>query len=160
MQEVFAKPCVGAIITRMIDGEAHILLQTRLKANGNETNGTLEIPAGKIREYESVFAALCREVYEETGLTVTRILGDDDSIRANSQTITCQPYCITQNLSGAYSILLLTFLCEADGDPVAFTDEASDIRWVKAADARKLLAAAPERFFFMHHAALKKYLQL
>lgn len=66
--EVFAKPCVGAIIEKNIGGIPHILLQTRQKSDGDKTNGKLEIPAGKIREYESVLDALRREVREETGL--------------------------------------------------------------------------------------------
>ena len=66
-KEVFAKPCVGAIIKKVVGNEPYILLQTRQKEDGNETNGMLEIPAGKIREYEDVFSALRREVWEETG---------------------------------------------------------------------------------------------
>ena len=159
-QEVFTKPCVGAIIERMIDGEKHLLLQMRLKENGGETNGTLEIPAGKIREYERIDDALRREVFEETGLTVTRIVGGSNSGSAGDQTVTCHPYCITQNLSGAYSILLLTFLCEAEGEPLTATDESAHIHWAKASDVRRLLDAHPEQFFFMHHAALRQYLQL
>ncbi|MEF2562499.1 MAG: hypothetical protein UI647_06930 [Negativibacillus sp.] len=50
IKEVFAKPCVGAIIEKIIGNERHILIQTRQKEDGNETNGMLEIPAGKIRE--------------------------------------------------------------------------------------------------------------
>ena len=61
-EEVFAKPCVGAIIEKNIYGEKCILLQTRRKPGGDDTNGKLEIPAGKIREYEGVFDALRREV--------------------------------------------------------------------------------------------------
>ena len=49
--EVFAKPCVGAIVEKSIGGIPHILIQTRQKPGGGETNGKLEIPAGKIREY-------------------------------------------------------------------------------------------------------------
>ena len=74
--EVFAKPCVGAIIEKNIDGIPHILLQTRQKPGGDETNGKLEIPAGKIREYEGIFDALRREVREETGLRITKISGE------------------------------------------------------------------------------------
>ena len=52
--EIFAKPCVGAIIEKSISGIPHILFQTRQKPDGDETNGKLEIPAGKIREYEGI----------------------------------------------------------------------------------------------------------
>ena len=75
--EKFAIPCVAAIIEKIINNEKYILIQTRQKEDGAETNGMLEIPAGKIREYENVFVALRREVKEETGLTITKILGED-----------------------------------------------------------------------------------
>lgn len=70
--EKFAIPCVAAIIEKIINNEKYILIQTRQKENGAETNGMLEVPAGKIREYENIFEALRREVREETGLTITR----------------------------------------------------------------------------------------
>ena len=78
--EKFAIPCVAAIIEKIINNEKYILIQTRQKENGAETNGMLEIPAGKIREYENVFVALRREVKEETGLTITKILGEDRQV--------------------------------------------------------------------------------
>ena len=43
MKETFATPAVGAIIRRYIDGEPHILIQTRNKANDHGTNGLLNI---------------------------------------------------------------------------------------------------------------------
>lgn len=55
IKEVFAKSCVGAIIEKVTDNGKYILVQTRQKKDGNETNGMIEIPAGKIREYEDVF---------------------------------------------------------------------------------------------------------
>ena len=41
----------------------------------NETieKGLLEIPAGKIREYENIYAALRREVFEEIGIKIKNI---------------------------------------------------------------------------------------
>ena len=63
--EVFAKPAVGAIVEKDINGVRHILIQKRQKNNSED--GMIEIPAGKIREYENVFETLRREVWEETG---------------------------------------------------------------------------------------------
>lgn len=106
-EEIFVKPCVGAIIARVINGEKHILLQTRRKEDAEETNGMIEIPAGKIREYENIFSALHREVWEETGLKITKIHGEENIVSrktGNTTTISFEPYCVTQNLSGAYSM--------------------------------------------------------
>lgn len=161
MTEVFAKPCAGAIIERVIGGEKHILLQTRQKRGGGDTNGKLELPAGKIREYEDIFATLKREVLEETGLTLTKIYGEQlsRSIKVgNVETVSFEPFCITQNLSGAYSIILNTFICEAEGEPLSSTDETQNIGWVNISEVRQIVENEPERVFFMHINALKKYL--
>ncbi|MBQ3027576.1 MAG: NUDIX domain-containing protein [Lachnospiraceae bacterium] len=158
--ETFAKPCVGAIIERVIDNEKYILIQTRQKDDGNETNGMIEIPAGKIREYEDIFAALRREVLEETGLKITKIYGEELSVSTQTSdvtTISFTPYCITQNLSGAYSIILYIFLCEAEGSLVESTNETANIHWVKISEMELLLREHPEKIFFMHINALRKY---
>lgn len=96
--EKFAVPCVAAIIEKIINNEKYILIQTRQKEDGAETNGMLEIPAGKIREYENIFEALKREVKEETGLTITKILGEDRQIAnliGGNEVISYTPYCVT-----------------------------------------------------------------
>ncbi len=160
-KEIFAKPCVGAIIEKTIKGEKYIVIQTRQKEDGGETNGMIEIPAGKIREYEDIFSTLRREVREETGLRVTKILGENDTVSnqvGDVTTISFEPYCITQNLSGAYSIILNTFLCEAEGDLLSCTDETENIRWEKVSNVERLVKEEPEKIFFMHLNTLKKYL--
>ena len=78
--EVFAKPGVGGIIIKNEKGLDYILLQERCKENGGAENGLIEIPAGKIREFENIFNCLRREVWEETGLNVTEIVGEDESV--------------------------------------------------------------------------------
>lgn len=163
INEIFAKPCVGAIIEKTVNDEKYILIQTRKKEDGEETNGMIEIPAGKIREYEDIFSALRREVWEETGLRITKIMGENDIVSnqvGDVTTISFEPYCVTQNLSGAYSIILNTFLCEAEGNLLDCTDETENIRWEKISDVERLIKVEPEKVFFMHLNALKKYLCL
>ena len=163
MKEVFAKPCVGAIIEKVTDNEKYILVQTRQKEDGNETNGMLEIPAGKIREYEDIFSTLRREVWEETGLKITKIYGEGAAVWTQTggvTTISFSPYCVTQNLSGAYSIILNTFLCEAEGDLIESTNETENVHWEKVSEMERLLRENPEKIFFMHINALKKYLRV
>lgn len=163
MKEFFAKPCVGAIIERIIENETYILVQTREKTDGGNTNGLLELPAGKIREYEDIFSALRREFWEETGLTLTKIKGEESaiSLKASSiPTISFEPFCITQNLSGAYSIILNTFLCEAEGTPVTHTNESRNIHWMEAHKLCQITKRNPEQIFFIHLGALRKYFKL
>lgn len=155
--ELFAKPAVGAIIEKNINGVCHILIQKRQK-NSSE-DGLLEIPAGKIREFENIFDALRREVREETGLTIANVIGENrQTIETKSySTISFSPFCITQNLSGGYSLILFTFICSGEGKLYKKSDESSDIKWIPANKVKLLLDSYPEKFFPMHINALKKY---
>ena len=158
--EKFAVPCVAAIIEKIVNNEKYILIQTRQKEDGAETNGMLEIPAGKIREYENIFGALRREVKEETGLIITKILGEDRQVSNlidGNEVISYTPYCVTQNLSGVYSIILNTFLCEAEGELLSETNESQNIHWMKIEDLKKILKNNPEKIFLLHINALQKY---
>lgn len=160
MKETFATPAVGAIIRRKIHDEPYILIQTRNKANDKVTNGLLEIPAGRVREYENIFSALRREVWEETGLTLTAIDGENlafTSVSADNATICSHPLCINQNVSGAYSIILSVFLCEADGEPIPESDETCNVHWIKETELKALVENSPELFFFMSLNPLKEY---
>ena len=58
---------VGVVVENIVDGEVFVLLQERYKGNDREA-GLLEIPAGKIREFENIYDCLRREIFEETGL--------------------------------------------------------------------------------------------
>lgn len=161
MKEKFAIPAVGAIIVKKIENEEFILVQNRKKNNGDGMDGLLEIPAGKIREYENIFEALRREVCEETGLHLTKIQGEEDSkfIDVNeNKTMIFSPYCVTQNLSGAYSIILSTFICEAEGELFERTNETENIRWIKKDELKKIVYNSPESIFLMHVNALRNYL--
>ena len=159
--EKFTVPCVAAIIEKITNNEKYILIQTRQKEDGAETNEMLELPAGKIREYENIFEALRREVKEETGLSITKILGEDNQISnfiKGNEVISYTPYCITQNLSGAYSIILNTFLCEAKGELLTETNESQNIHWIKIKELKKIFKNYPEKIFLLHINALQKYL--
>ena len=159
--EKFTVPCVAAIIEKIVNNEKYILIQTRQKEDGAETNGMLELPAGKIREYENIFEALRREVKEETGLSITKILGEDNQISnfiKGNEVISYTPYCITQNLSGAYSIILNTFLCEAKRELLTETNESQNIHWIKIKELKKIFKNYPEKIFLLHINALQKYL--
>ena len=162
MKEIFAIPCVGAIIEKQEVNDTYILIQTRQKQDGAETNGLIELPAGKIREYEHIFTALRREIWEETGLRITKIHGEESAVYTETNghtTVSFEPFCTTQNLSGAYSIILQTFLCEAEGEPLKCTDETQDIRWIKTSELQAMLTENPQKFFALHINPLKKYLK-
>lgn len=159
--ETFAIPCVGAIIHREISGQSQILIQERQKESGGPENGMLGIAAGKVREYENIFDALRREVQEETGLTVLNIQCENEQVirTVNGyKVMSFTPFCTTQNLSGGYSIILQTFLCQAGGELLRSSPEAQNIRWVSVNDCKTRLEQSPADFYPLHINALMKYL--
>ena len=161
LPESFATPCVGAIVCGQKDGQDALLIQVRQKQGGGIENGLLEVAAGKVREYENVFDALRREVREETGLRLSRIQGEE-SLRIRTvngyEVMSFTPFLTTQNLSGGYSILLQTFICEAEGNLLEETSETTDIRWITSQECRELLRQTPEAFYPLHINALSLFL--
>ena len=114
---------------------------------------------GKFEEGETPEQCVLREVMEETGLTLTAIMGEPEAKPAEvagNLTVSFTPYCTTQNLCGAYSILLHTFLCCAEGEPLTSTDETQNIGWMPIDMLRERLLAHPEDFFFMQHCSICK----
>ena len=163
MEEKFVIPSVGAIIEMHDNNEKYILMQKRKKYNEKIEYGLWEIPAGKIREYENIYVALRREVKEETNLDITEIVDEDRTVCIDSlgYTITnvC-PYNIIQNMSGGYSIIVLTFLCKASGEIICNPKENEGVQWRKIEEVRKELTEFPEKFYPMHLLTLKKYLKI
>ena len=160
--EKFAIPAVAGIIEKTINGEKHILLQKRDKAGSPKERGLLEIPAGKVREFENLFDCLKREVFEETGLKVVEINGADPNskiIRNNYTVQGFEPFYVSQNSSGYYPILIITFICRAEGTKLTSSDESSDIQWWPLNEIRRKLIDNPDAFYAMHITALNKYLQ-
>lgn len=161
MKEVFAKPAAGAIIEATVHQQKCILIQERQKENGGLENGMLEIPAGKIREYENIYDALRREVWEETGLHLTEIQGEKDAVVCTVngyKVISYQPYCSSQNLSGGYALIVQTFLAKAEGTLLEQTNETTHIRWITLEKCRDMIIKSPEAFYPMHLNTLRKYL--
>lgn len=162
MKEEFAKPAVRAIIEHEINGEKYILMQERQKENSLNTNGLLELPGGKIRKYENIFDALKREVFEETGLTITHSCIPSNSyhnITSGCETIGFLPFCITQNLNKCYSLIVLTFICQATGDLLTETNESCNIHWKKIDDLKQQIKEMPQLFFPLDIISLSKYIQ-
>ena len=160
MTELFAKPAAGGIIERNIDGEIYILLQERDKGNNLE-EGLVEIPAGKIREFENIYDCLRREIYEETGLEVTYIQGEDEAVitqHKGYKVLNYTPFACAQNVKGEYPIMVQVFICRASGKELSESDESRNIRWVSLDDLRKMLRDNESSFYPMHLSTLKKYL--
>ena len=161
MTEYFSKPAAGGIIERDVDGEVFILLQERYKGNIRE-NGLIEIPAGKIREFENIYDCLKREIYEETGLEVTYIQGEEDAVITeykDYKVLNYTPFACSQNIDGDYPIMVQVFICRASGKELRESNESRNIRWVSLNDLSNMLRNGEDSFFPMHIVTLEKYLR-
>ncbi len=99
--ERLMKPGAAGIIEKNIDGCEYILLQERYKPDAPSENGLLEIPAGKIREFENIFDCLRREVMEETGLEVVEIEGEKEAVIYKNngyEVLSYDPFSNAQNM--------------------------------------------------------------
>lgn len=160
--ELFAIPGVGGIIERNIDGIDYILIQDRCKDDAKLECGLLEIPAGKIREFENIFDCLRREIWEETGLKVTYIKGEDEAIVVESngyEVLNYTPFSCSQNIQGTYPIMVQTFICNAEGELLNRSNETKNIRWISLIELKKLLESDKNLFYPMHVTTLEKYLK-
>ena len=163
--EKYAIPGVGAIIEKEIDGENYILIQDRVKDRPHEGSnfeiGLLEIPAGKIQEYENIYSCLRREVKEETGLTINKIQGEENSeiISINGyKVLNYTPFSNSQNIKGYYPIMVQVFICTTTETAInGFTsNETKNVRWEKLLVIENLLEDH-SKFYPMHISTLRKY---
>ncbi|WP_346915409.1 NUDIX domain-containing protein [Clostridium sp.] len=161
--ELFAKPGVGGIIEKNIDGIDYILIQDRCKDDAKLEYGLLEIPAVKIREFENVFDCLRREIWEETGLKVTNIKGEDEAIVLESngyKVLNYTPFSCSQNIQGTYPIMVQTFICNADGELLKKSNETKNSRWIPLIELKELLEGDKSIFYPMHVTTLERYLEM
>ncbi len=122
----------------------------------------IEIPAGKIREYENVYNCLRREIKEETGLDVTEIAGEAESTiyEANGyRVLNYTPFSCSQNIKGYYPIMVHVFICKAEGTLLKTTNETQNLKWISLSELGEKLKNRENQFYPMHIATLRKYLR-
>ncbi|GGJ77114.1 NUDIX domain-containing protein [Deinococcus aquiradiocola] len=146
-----------AIIERLHEGRTQVLLQRRQKPPER-----WEFPGGQFDPFEGILAALAREVQEETGLSVTRVLDDPgrhvtDSDEASVECL--KPAFVYQTTRGPVDSVGFYFRVEAQGTLTTHGDEAGGHTWVDRRALPARLAGTPEDFDWLTRAALGAYLR-
>ena len=149
-----------AIIEKIENGERMVLIQRRVT---NGTAGNFEFPGGCIEWGESIIDALKREVFEETGLTVTKIHGLD-SYAHKDDTETFKPYSVYLNIKGwtdpsgeRSKSVGVHFKCEAEGELLDKGANSEAIQWATPEKLRELLDE-PNMFSSIDRGAAETYL--
>ena len=154
-------PVVSALIERVQNGQRELLVQTSWKLGISEYSGTLEIPAGWIHRYENVYEAVKREVFEETGLIVTRIVSDKKTKiywPKDDANFAFQPFCCQQQLKWWKPWVWFVFLCEVEPWELREQEsETRDVRWMPIDELRSIFTNTPEKIFTLQLGVLEMY---
>lgn len=148
------------MIERQIDGVLHLVIQERLKPNEPRL---LELPGGSLEKFEPILDCLRREVFEETGLSVTQVLDDPKRIsqvnQGHREAESLRPFAAYQTLRGAFPSMGVYFRCIAEGELLAQGDGAANARWVPIDELERLVEEEPDAFLTFELAGLRQWLQ-
>ncbi|NOU65424.1 NUDIX domain-containing protein [Paenibacillus sp. LMG 31461] len=150
-----------AIIERTFNGSIEIVVQTRNKPGELHR---IELPGGRIDQYESLVTALIREVKEETGLDVVEIEGEDTRIDTvgmdPSFEVECiQPFGAYQTIKGPFDSVGVYFRCKVQGELLQSGDETKNPRWIPVDELRQLMHDDPLQFSSIDRAGVLFYLK-
>jgi 8-oxo-dGTP diphosphatase len=150
-----------AIIERTQNGIMEIIVQTRNKPNGPKR---IELPGGRIEQYESLITALIREVKEETGLDVVEIEGEDTRIDTVGMDpdfeVECiRPFGAYQTIKGPFDSVGVYFRCKAEGELLISGDETTHIRWITVDEVNRLINEDPLQFSDVDRAGIIFYIK-
>ncbi|KAL9024204.1 MAG: hypothetical protein Q9196_006687 [Gyalolechia fulgens] len=136
--EPYDKIVIGAVIPKRILGGSPEILLLKRAADEHFLPNVLEIPGGKVEDVDrTVMDAVKREVFEETGMEVQKVIGAIKSFDYTvERTITKADGGETNVLS---STLQLNFVCEVTKhDLVVNPEEHSEGKFIKRSDLAEL----------------------
>jgi ADP-ribose pyrophosphatase YjhB (NUDIX family) len=123
---------VGAVIVRDdADGRKRVLL---IRRGQEPLKGEWSLPGGAVELGETLEEAICREVFEETGLVVEVV----DTVQAFDR--------ISRDEADRvrYHYVLIDFLCRMTGGSLACATDAVEARWAGVGELDGLTALTVE----------------
>lgn len=91
METINTRVVILAILEKIENGQSKVFIQNRWKPKVSLIySGLLEIPAGGIEAYGNEYDALKREVKEDTGIDIVRII---DDYKSNIEYTRAHPMC-------------------------------------------------------------------
>ncbi len=114
------------------------------------------------KAYENVYEAIAREIKEETGMTLKRIINDSQTEVFKPQEVDAvfgfKPFCCVQQLREGRPWVGFIFRCEVeDGTPVGQEGESKDVHWVAVEEVKTLFEQTPEKLFTLEVPAWSYY---
>ena len=149
-----------AIIERETAAGVEIVLQVRNKPH--EGGKWLELPGGRVEEFESLVEALKREVHEETGLVLTYVEGQDtrvETLAGNTNVECLRPFAAYQTTKGPVDSMGIYFRCRGEGELRDVGDDAERPQWVPVRRIAERMAQEPDTFSWVDCAGLLFYLK-
>jgi 8-oxo-dGTP diphosphatase len=149
-----------AIIEREAPNGLEIVIQVRNKPH--EGGKWIELPGGRVEEYESLLEAVKREVREETGLELVEIEGETTKVEAVSPDTNVEclaPLAVYQTIRGPVDSMGVYFRCKAEGQLLVVGDDTEKVQWVPVDMIRVWLESESERFSWIDRAGLLFYLE-
>nr|WP_228512592.1 NUDIX domain-containing protein [Clavibacter sp. VKM Ac-2872] len=154
-------PNVYGIVSSTRDGVKAVLIQRRWKPVSDPLNsGRWELPGGKWRAWESAHECLRREVLEESGIELTRIVEPESESDLNDQSvIALSGASVVQMVRGPYPSAILVLHADGEGSPLARGDGSRDAQWMAVEEVAQRMKHDSASFTPLTFAALASWLR-
>lgn len=130
---------VRGLLVRKVENKVQLIIQLRKREGEPEV---YELPGGRINEYEKMVDGLRREVLEETGLTVTAIRNEENSVitKGTAFSMECiKPFAAYQTINGPVDSFGVYFICEVEGELLEKGDDTADVHWADMVEIQRMV---------------------